>query len=144
MIGEWTYEDTSDTARHETGSTSERAFQEYLAILLREKWTIVITTFLIVAGAVLFTKMSDPVFQSTCQVILSREAKGNLFVDQNPGELNKTTVQNELAVLNSRSLADSVAKRLFRQRYFADAKGGIIPSIVISAGGITPGYCGFP
>jgi len=121
---------THQTRHSESSQTSERAFQEYLAVLLREKWTIIITTFLIVAGAVLYTKMSDPVYQSTCQVLLSREAKGNLFVDQNPGELNKTTVQNELAVLNSRSLADSVANRLLRQRYFADAKGGIIPSVM--------------
>jgi tyrosine-protein kinase Etk/Wzc len=115
----------------ESSPTSERAFQEYLAIMLRGKWTIVITTLLIVAGALLFTQLSDPVFQATCQVLLSRDAKGGLFVDQNPGELNKTTVQNELAVLNSRSLADSVAKRLLRQQYFLDAKGGMIPSLTV-------------
>jgi succinoglycan biosynthesis transport protein ExoP len=109
---------------------SERAFQEYFAIMLRGKWIILTTFLVILAATVLLTKLSDPVFQATCQVILSREAKGNLFVDQMPSEATKTITQNELAILNSRSLADSVAQRLLRKKVLEEGKGVIIPVLV--------------
>jgi succinoglycan biosynthesis transport protein ExoP len=110
----------------ETPASTERAFQDYIAIMLRGKW-IILTTFLVVlAATIAITKLSDPVYQAVCQVILSREATGKLFVEQMPTEINKTLVQNELAVLNSRSLADSVAGRLRRMR-FLDDRGTLIP-----------------
>jgi len=120
---------TNQGRRGETVPGTDRAFQEYIAIMLRGKWIIIITFFIIVAGSILFTKLSEPVYQATCQVILSRESNGKLFVDQAPVEGNKTIVQNELAVLNSRSLADSVAHRLERMRYLDEARGTIIPCI---------------
>lgn len=119
---------THQGRRNEQRVSSERAFQEYIAIMLRGKWIILTTFLVILAASILITKLSDPVYQAVCQVILSREAKGNLFVDQIPTEMNKTLVQNELAVLNSRSLADSVSARLFRLRRLDD-KGTIIPSL---------------
>jgi capsular exopolysaccharide synthesis family protein len=117
------------TQRSERVASSERSFQEYLAIVLRGKWVIIICFLLVVAATVVFTLMSDRVYQATCQIILSRETKGGLFADQVQGEANKTAVQNELAVLNSRSLADSVAGRLLRQRYLDPNKPAVIPII---------------
>jgi tyrosine-protein kinase Etk/Wzc len=117
--------------RGESRIPGERAFQEYLAIMLRGRWIIVISFLAVVAGAIIYTKLSEPVYQATCQVILSRGARGTLFVDQTPVEGNKTIVQNELAVLNSRSLADSVAVRLLRRKYLDEGKASLIPALVV-------------
>ncbi len=117
--------------RGELRVPGERAFQEYLAIMLRGRWIIVISFLAVVAGAIIYTKLSEPVYQATCQVMLSRGARGTLFVDQTPVEGNKTIVQNELAVLNSRSLADSVAVRLMRRKYLDEGKASLIPALVV-------------
>jgi polysaccharide biosynthesis transport protein len=111
---------THQGRKGEVRGASERQFQEYIAMMLRGKWIILVTFLAVIAATILITLLSDPVYQAVCQVILSRESKGNLFVDQMPSEVNKTAVQNELAVLNSRSLADSVAGRLIRQRSLDD------------------------
>jgi len=119
---------THQARRVETGTASERSFQEYLAVMLRGKWIILASFLLVVLAVMLYTKLSDPVYQATCQVLLSRDTKAGLFVDQ-AQEWNKTTVQNELAVLNSRSLADSVAGRLLRQRYLEAGRPVLIPVV---------------
>ena len=124
---------THQARRSDTSSFSERSFQEYLAIMLRGKWIILASFLLVLLAVMLYTKLSDPIYQATCQVLLSRDTKGGLFVDQSQ-EWNKTTVQNELAVLNSKSLADSVAVRLLRQRYLESSKPVLIPTIAPDPG----------
>ncbi len=121
---------------HQTRKTSstvshERTFQEYLAIMLRGKWIILSTFVVVLVATILFTKLSDPVYQSTCKVLLNTsELKGSLFAEAARSDGLKNTVQNELAILNSRSLADSVAERLRKQRYIMPGKEDLIPMVV--------------
>ena len=82
-------------------------------------------------GTILFTKLSDPVYQSTCKVLLNpAELRSSLFLESQRSDGVKNIVQNELAILNSRALADSVAVVLLRRRYLVPGKEEVIPSIV--------------
>jgi capsular exopolysaccharide synthesis family protein len=122
---------THQTRKPSSGISQERTFQEYLAIMLRGKWIILITFVVVMIGTILFTKLSDPVYQSTCKVLLNpAELRSSLFLESQRSDGVKNIVQNELAILNSRALADSVAVVLLRRRYLVPGKEEVIPSIV--------------
>ena len=48
--------------------TQERGFQEYLAIMLRGKWVILITFLVVLLATILVTKLMDPVYKATANV----------------------------------------------------------------------------
>jgi capsular exopolysaccharide synthesis family protein len=122
---------THQTRKPSGAVSQERTFPEYLAIMLRGKWIIGITFIVVVVATILFTKLSDPVYQSACKVLLSTSgAKGALFTESVRSDGLKNTVQNELAILNSRALADSVAERMLKQRYLIAGREDLIPMVV--------------
>ena len=122
---------THQTRKPSSGVSQERTFQEYLAIMLRGKWIILITFVVVLVATILFTKLSDPVYQSTCKVLLNpAELRSSLFLDAGRPDGVKNIVQNELAILNSRALADSVAVNLLRKRYLVAGREELIPSIM--------------
>lgn len=122
---------THQTRKPSAGPAQERTFQEYLAIMLRGKWIILSTFIVVLVATILFTKLSDPVYQSTCKVLLNpAELRSSLFLDAVRADGVKNIVQNELAILNSRALADSVAARLRKQKYLVPGKEDLIPSVV--------------
>jgi capsular exopolysaccharide synthesis family protein len=111
-----------------SGVTHERSFQEYMAIIARGKWIILAVFVAVLVATILYTKLSAPVYQAACQVLLnSNEQKSTIFLDAARTEGMKNITQNELAILNSRVLADSVADRLRRQQYLDPAHTELIP-----------------
>ncbi len=130
---------THESRRSSGGVTQERTFQEYLAVMLRGKWIIVITFFVVLLATLLFTKLMDPVYQATAKVLLNpTELRGSLFLDAGRADGVKNIVQNELAILGSRALADSVAERLRRKRYLAEGSPEMIPSVIPPGNMSTP------
>jgi capsular exopolysaccharide synthesis family protein len=108
----------------------DRGFQEYLAVVLRGKWIITVTFLVILLVTLLVTKLADPVYQATCQVLLNpAELRSTIFVDASRSDGVKNIIQNELAILNSRALMDSVGERLRRKKFLDEAQTEYIPMV---------------
>ncbi len=127
---------THQTRRPGSETPQERGFQEYLAVMIRGRW-IIITTFLVVLVAtILITKLTPPTFQATCKVLLNpAELRSTLFLDAVRPDGVKNIVQNELAILNSRALMDSVAERLRRMKFLNEDVKEYIPMVRPGEGG---------
>ncbi len=99
-------------------------------MMLRGKWIILITFVVVLLATILITNLMDPVYKATSDVLLNpAELRSSLFLDGARNDGAKNITQNELAILNSRSLADSVAERLRRQKYMEPGKSGLIPIV---------------
>ncbi len=130
---------THQTHRSSGGTSQERTFQEYLAVMLRGKWIILITFLVVLLATILVTKLMDPVYQATAKVLLNpTELRSSLFLDGVRADGVKNIVQNELAILGSRALADSVAERLRQKKYLVKGRPELIPSVLPSKDA-TPG-----
>ena len=120
---------TSTTGgRTNSSNIPERTLQEYLAVIYRGKWTILIVFGAVLVLTILFTKLTEPTYKATAQVLLNTKElqSTTLFLDAGRMEGPRYITQNELAILNSRSLADSVAMKLIRKRYLDEARGAPI------------------
>ncbi|MEK7671915.1 MAG: Wzz/FepE/Etk N-terminal domain-containing protein [Bacteroidota bacterium] len=105
--------------------------RDYPAVLLRGKWIILTTIALVLAAALLFTKLRDPVYQASTAVLIQTQTPepGGLFIPSIGSAIVTNIRQNELEILRSQSLAESVARRLISQMYVdssARVKIGII------------------
>jgi capsular exopolysaccharide synthesis family protein len=121
---------TNTRDRSGATQTYERSFQDYLAIIVRGKWVILGVFLGVLALTFLVTKLMDPVYKASCQILLStRDPGSTLFKDAAWTDRRETITQNELAILNSRTLADSVAMRLLTQRYLDKNHSVLIPII---------------
>jgi len=104
--------------------TPQPVIRDYAAVVLRGKWTILITTFLVLVGAFLFTKLRPPEFQATASVLImtqNPELRG-LFVPAVGSAIITNVRQNEIEILRSQSLAETVARQLINQM-FVDSAG---------------------
>ncbi|MGB2958855.1 MAG: polysaccharide biosynthesis tyrosine autokinase [Bacteroidota bacterium] len=122
---------TAPNRRAGGNASSERTLQDYLAIIVRGKWVVLSVFSAVIVLTILVTKIMDPVYKSSCQVLLNtRELQSSLFLDAVRPEYGQNITQNELAILNSRSLADSVAGRIISQRPLDESGGSFIPVIL--------------
>jgi tyrosine-protein kinase Etk/Wzc len=122
---------TAPKRRAGGSASSERTFQDYIAILVRGKWVILSVFAGVIVLTVLVTKLMDPVYKSSCQVLLNtRELQSSLFLDAVRPEYGQNITQNELAILNSRTLADSVAARILNERLAGRTGRAAMPVIL--------------
>jgi tyrosine-protein kinase Etk/Wzc len=106
--------------------------------MLRGKWIILITFLVVLLATILVTKLMPPIYQATAKVLLNpTESKSSLFLDAGRADGVKNIVQNELAILGSRALADSVAERLRQKRYLVKGRPELIPSILPPSDALT-------
>jgi len=113
-------EDTSPARR---AASPQPLIRDYPAVLLRGKWTILLITLLVVVGAFIFTKLRDPVYQASSAILIqtqSQESRG-LFIPTIGSAIITNVRQNELEILRSQSLAESVARRLISQMFIDSA-----------------------
>jgi tyrosine-protein kinase Etk/Wzc len=102
------------------GVLQEPAFQDYIQIILRGKWIILVTFLLVMAGTAIFTFTMDPVYESSASVLVDTKGQQSglpLFDVTGMGTVKN--IKNELEILKSRVLADAVAQKLI-ERGFAD------------------------
>lgn len=95
----------------------EPTVEELLQTILREKWTILACTALITAAAGAYGFLSQPVFESKATVLIDTKGQQTaLSMFDITGLEAVKNVKNELEILNSRSLRETVAANLiFRQ-----------------------------
>ena len=107
---------------------SESPYQEYLTILLRGKWIILLTVAIVVGATAFYTFRTRPVYESTAMVLIDLKEKGGKlpFLDlTGTGATNKIT--NELETLKSRSMAEAVARDLLEKKFLDDNGQTLIP-----------------
>ena len=91
----------------------ERRFEEYVTMLMRGKWTILLAFVIVVSATALFTFLSSPVYEATSMVLVDAGPKpGALpFLDL-AGSGPSTRITNELETLRAQSTAHAVAQAL--------------------------------
>lgn len=113
--------DNNYTARRLT--PAQPLIRDYPAVLLRGKWMILVTTLLSALAAVVITKLRDPVYQASSAILIqtqSSEARG-LFLPVIGSAIVTNIRQNELEILRSQSLAETVARKLISRMYLDTA-----------------------
>jgi capsular exopolysaccharide synthesis family protein len=108
-------------------NSTEHTIREYFAVLIRQKWTIVIVFLLVLMSTVVLTKLSKPVFRATTNVLLNKSERSGLFIEGARADRSEAVIQNELTILGSRSLADSVAARLLNIRHVGGDSTDLLP-----------------
>ncbi|MDL1891534.1 hypothetical protein FBQ87_01390, partial [Sphingobacteriales bacterium CHB3] len=93
--------------------------RDYPAVLLRGKWIIISAVAVMAVAAFLFTKLKDPVYQASSAVLIQTQTpeSGGLFIPSIGSAIVTNIRQNELEILRSQTLAESVARRLISQMY---------------------------
>ncbi|MCI0707126.1 MAG: polysaccharide biosynthesis tyrosine autokinase [Ignavibacteriae bacterium] len=96
----------------------EPTFQDYFRTILREK-RIILTSFLTVfTAAALYAFFSKPVYESTAAVLVdTKQQQMQLQMFDLMGVAGVKNIKNELEILQSRSLAEDVAKRLIALKH---------------------------
>jgi tyrosine-protein kinase Etk/Wzc len=105
--------------------SSQPLIRDYPAVLLRGKWTIITVIAVVLVAALVFTKLRSPVYQASTAILIqtqSSESRG-LFIPTIGSAIITNVRQNELEILRSQSLAETVARRLISQM-FIDSIGG--------------------
>jgi capsular exopolysaccharide synthesis family protein len=127
---------TPTNGRPSGGAASDRTIREYMAILMRQRWTILTVFLIVLIATIVFTKLSSPVFTATTNVLLNKSELGTtLFADGTRADRSETITQNELTILNSNSLADSVAKRLLATKFVDEERTIILPILRANVAG---------
>ena len=109
---------------------SESPFQEYLTILLRGKWIILLTVALVTGATAFYNYRTRPVYESTAMVLIDLKDNGGKvpFLDLT-GAVATNKITNELETLKSRSMAEAVAKDLLEIRFLDDKGQTLIPLV---------------
>jgi len=99
-------------------NTPQPTLQHYLAILLRRRWLIVSCFLLILAGTVLITLTTTPVYESSTKIMLDEERgiKKEVF-EISSFVKQETMLKNQVEILRSRSLAEKVLEALIDSDY---------------------------
>ena len=91
----------------------EVSLQDYLRIIYRGRWIILISFLLIMAATVYFTFTSPPVYESSALLMLAGRPGQTTALFQNPFTAgNYLKVNNEIEVLKSNYLARRVVSRM--------------------------------
>jgi tyrosine-protein kinase Etk/Wzc len=105
------------------GVLQEPAFQDYIQIILRGKWTILVI-FVVVLGATAgYTFTKEPTFEATTSVLVDtkgQQSSSLLFDVTGFGAVKN--IKNELEILKSGALAENVAQMLLDKKFTDDAK----------------------
>ncbi len=101
---------------------------ELLAILNRGKKTIALSTLAILLVVVLYTFLTDPVFESTAMVAVdTRSEKRPQTTAEATGLTPTSKITNELEVLKSFSMSQTVAGQLLVLDSLGGVKGSLLP-----------------
>jgi len=105
------------------GVLQEPGFQDYVQIILRGKWTILVI-FVVVLGATAgYTFTKQPTYEATTSVLVDtkgQQSSSLLFDVTGFGAVKN--IKNELEILKSGALAENVAQLLLEKRYAEESK----------------------
>ena len=100
---------------------SNKILQDYIAIILQGKKIVLsiwIAVFTIIA---LYTFMTKRVYQSSATILVDTKAKSVDMMTDLMGLGSENNIKNELEILKSRSLAETVAKKLLEKHFLDDS-----------------------
>jgi tyrosine-protein kinase Etk/Wzc len=108
----------------------ESPLQEYLTIIFRGKWTILLAVALVTGATAFYTFRTRPVYESTAMVLIDIKDKGGNvpFLDLS-GTVATNKITNELETLKSRSMAEAVARDLLEIKFLDDKEQTLIPLV---------------
>ena len=94
-------------------SQTHRELRDYLRLLRRRKWTIVIAAGIVVSSALAAAFLQTPVYQADAEVLLQTGGGESLF-DPSTGFRNDPAraIQTEIQILRSQPVRDAVRKKL--------------------------------
>lgn len=95
--------------------------QDYLQIILRRKWIVVVSFIVVFLTSVIYTINSQPVYQAQATVLVNTQSKSQgagLLMFDPTGLGFAQNLNNELEILKSRSVANAVAKSLLEKKYY--------------------------
>ena len=96
----------------------EPSFDTYVQIILRGKWAILVTFGLVFAATAVYTFMDKPVYESTATVLVDTKGQqSSLPMFEMLGAGGLKNIKNELEILKSGSLAESVAQLLLEKKF---------------------------
>lgn len=108
---------------NELPEAKERRYGEYLAKFLRGKWIILGCLCAGLAGMALYTRGQKPVYQASATVLINpRAGQGVNPLSQLAEGASRSNIPNEIAILRTRSLAESAARLLLENPYLNEAK----------------------
>ncbi len=108
---------------------AERTFHDYLAVILRGKWIVLGAFIGVLAITIIYSKVVTPVYKSTATILIDQKLPSVPVSLEGSGRSTLQNIKNELEVLRSRSIADTVAQRLVAQRFLDPVTKVTIPMI---------------
>lgn len=92
---------------------SQFSLADYLRILYRGRWIIILSFVIVFLSTVYYTYTTAPVYQATTSVMIENKGRGenSIFEINYLGNQN-TAIANQIEILKSRTLAEGVVKRL--------------------------------
>ncbi len=91
---------------------------EYLRIILRGRWIILISFLIVLGSTTYFTYLMEPVYQASTTIMIEDKARLEQSAFGLAGIMNaQTMITNQVEVLKSRTLAEQVLERLESSPY---------------------------
>ena len=90
---------------------------EYIRVLFRGRWIIFITFVLVVTATAYLTYEMRPVFEAETSVMIEESTAEKSIFDMSPFFFSQTNLINQMEVLRSRTLAESVIRTLENSPY---------------------------
>lgn len=136
------YEEAMTTMSAEQEDEDVIDLREYWNVLVRRKWTVIITVFLLLVGTVIATSMMTPMYRATTVMQIER-SDGKVLqykgVEAEEGRYSQDFYQTQYELLKSRALAARVIDQLGLQDsgdFQADEDPGVIAGMI---GGLKQG-----
>lgn len=104
--------------------------KEYIAVMRRGKWWIILITLIVFSVAVYITFQQDPVYQAQTSVMLYTRGGQQQSLIPGFGVNAGRNIRNEIEILKSHMLAEKVAQSILQRRYLDRDSTVLIPSIV--------------
>ncbi len=91
---------------------SQVSLQDYMRILYRGRWIIVISFTVVLIATLIFTLTTDPTYEATTSILIQSNGMERSLFDLNALGNQNTLIANQTEILKSRTLSERVIKRL--------------------------------
>ncbi len=121
-----------------SGVSSELVLHEYLRVLRRRKWVVVLVAVLAAGGALGFALSQDKIYQASAEILLEHRSTRNLFdAVQDIGDPSRLP-QTEMKVMQSQPVREEVRKRIGMAPAITTGQSGSADVIDLTARSTVP------
>jgi capsular exopolysaccharide synthesis family protein len=99
---------------YERSEREELELRHYTAVVWRRKGTVFLVTFLVVAAAIAYSVLQEPIYRSTADVLLQNTIAEQLVSPDaaSTADAARNRIDTEIAVMKSKSVKSAVADKL--------------------------------